>query len=444
MSAATSPAGGRPPAAIAAPSRAATPMAGASAPPAATGEAPDLAGFRGALLRLDVRLRLAVEALRGEVAERARDPFRGLYISEAHVDRLLAAAPPAEVGERLLAGSAANVAPRLDRLARSAGLSPFEQETLLICLAPDLDLRYERLYGYLQDDVTRRRPTVDLILRLLCPALEDRVTARAALGPSGPLLRDGLLTLSDEAAANWPLLARPLRVDERIADFLLNSDRPDPRIESVCELYPAPPEGQEADVVALPSDVRDGLIRLLRGATNRGGEAAKGRGAGPAGRGPILYLHGGPGTSKLATARAVCGLAGRRLLVLDLAALLTGGKPPATILPLVIREARLQDGALCIDGFDRLLADEPETVATRAHLRRLLASSPAAPLPVLLLGEARWEPATWLPEATTIRVELPAPGPGVRLQVWRSLLDGQAPAEDVAALATQFRMDGEA
>ena len=49
---------------------------------------------------------------------------------------------------------------RLRRLARDAGLTPLDVELLLIALLPDLDTRFERLYGYLNDDVTRRRASV--------------------------------------------------------------------------------------------------------------------------------------------------------------------------------------------------------------------------------------------------------------------------------------------
>jgi hypothetical protein len=123
------------------------------------------------------------------VAERARDPFHGLYLSESDVDALLAAMPPAEAARRILAGQAGDASPRLAQLARLFELNAFEQETLLICLAPEVDLRYERLYGYLQDDATRRRPSVDLIVRLLCVMLDQQVTVRQALGPEGRLLR---------------------------------------------------------------------------------------------------------------------------------------------------------------------------------------------------------------------------------------------------------------
>ena len=40
----------------------------------------------------------------------------------------------------------------------------------MIALAPEIDLRYERLYAYLHDDVSRRHPSVDLALNLDCGA----------------------------------------------------------------------------------------------------------------------------------------------------------------------------------------------------------------------------------------------------------------------------------
>src|SRR4029453_12786327 len=129
-----------------------------------------------------------VDAFRGDLAEWTSDPFHGMYISEAEVDESLAGTldelPDPLDGE----GN-----PRLRRLADLFDLDAFEREALLVCLAPDLDLRYERLYAYLHDDVTRRRPTVDLLLRLLDPPPEERGAARSKLGPGGRLLGHGLL-----------------------------------------------------------------------------------------------------------------------------------------------------------------------------------------------------------------------------------------------------------
>ena len=79
------------------------------------------------------------------------------------------------------AAEAAGVELRLRTLARAAALTEQDVEFLVICLLPDLDTRFERLYGYLNDDVTRRRATVGLALELADQSPLD-ATARGTTG----------------------------------------------------------------------------------------------------------------------------------------------------------------------------------------------------------------------------------------------------------------------
>ena len=72
------------------------------------------------------------------------------------------------------------------------GLTALDVELLLIALVPDLDSRFERLYGYLNDDVTRRRATVGLALELTGSASASAV-ARARLAPGAPLVDRALV-----------------------------------------------------------------------------------------------------------------------------------------------------------------------------------------------------------------------------------------------------------
>ena len=64
-----------------------------------------------------------------------------------------------------------------------------EQDILLLALAPELDLKYETLYGYLNNDVTRRWPTHDLALRLFAKDEEQKVSVRRCLAPGARCLR---------------------------------------------------------------------------------------------------------------------------------------------------------------------------------------------------------------------------------------------------------------
>ena len=115
---------------------------------------------------------------------------------------------------------------RLRRLGRTASLSGDDLELLVICLLPDLDSRLERLYGYLNDDVTRRRATVGLALELTgLSALS--AGARARLAPGAPLVDNALVVIEE---LDRPFLTRGIRVPDRVTAHLLGDNHPDPAV----------------------------------------------------------------------------------------------------------------------------------------------------------------------------------------------------------------------
>ncbi|MFB7178116.1 hypothetical protein ACFCYI_10465, partial [Streptomyces sp. NPDC056257] len=115
-------------------------------------------------LRLvEERVRRAVE-LRRAVDPDPDDPYRGQYLTPEAAARVLDG--PHGPGLPALAPDAPPPGSPLDVLATRFALEPLDVDLLLVALAPDLDARFERLYGYLNDDLTRRRPTVGLALEL--------------------------------------------------------------------------------------------------------------------------------------------------------------------------------------------------------------------------------------------------------------------------------------
>src|SRR5215831_16549044 len=141
-----------------------------------------LADLIPGLRRLDELLQRAIvaaEAAYGRTA--AADLYRGLYISPDEAQRLLSREPCAPLfrssGDPAAAGTIRDS--KVEWLKHAFALSDFDLDLILIALAPELDLRYGRLYAYLQDDVTRKRATVDLALILLCVSPEDKLARRA-------------------------------------------------------------------------------------------------------------------------------------------------------------------------------------------------------------------------------------------------------------------------
>ncbi len=399
------------------------------------------------LERIDLLIRLQVWRARQIHGE--DEQFQGLYISEQEIDALLSepvglprwAVEPGplaqedvraalerladEIARRKALSARQGSTPRLAHLAELFELSTLEIDALLICLAPEIDLRYQKLFAYLQDDVNEKRPSVDLVLNLLCPTLADKLAARSRFTGRAPLLRHRLVALfEDSSRPRASLLGKSLKVDPRIADYLFDGDHPDPRLESCGRLItPA----ADLDELVLDDDLKRRLSAL---------SAAPGL----ADSGWVLYLQGPYGVGKRAAAEALCRSLGRRLLRIDLERL-AGSDDDAftTTLELAVREATLQGAALYWQGFDRLLAGDQ--AARRALLLRRLETRQVL---AFLDGDTAWEPADALREVVFLRFEFPLPDHRLRRQLWSRALAGQAVAEalDLDALASRFRLSG--
>ncbi len=352
---------------------------------------PGLAHLLGRLAVVEERVRRAM-AGRREDDPQPDDPFRGLYLSDEAVERMLAdrltPAEPDPVADAHLAAveAAADAAEhagtpvRLRALARSMGLDALDVELLLVALAPDLDSRFEQLYGYLNDDVTRRRAAVGMALRL-CGLPEAAAAGRVRLTGQAPLLAAGLLAVED---TDRPLLSRALRVPDRVTAHLLGDDRPDPVPAAV--LVSPPGGGPVAGTDALGG----ALARHVR----------------------LVYLRERPGGSGQALAAAALATTGRPVLVADAGRLVS--EPAAVeIARALVREARLTGAGLIVEPIEVLVAEAPAVL-------RLLA---APPVPVLLVGSASWDPR-WADEPPLQLDAVPASAVE-RGTAWRAALDGR-------------------
>ena len=68
----------------------------------------------------------------------------------------------------------------------------------MLCLLPEQDARYRRLLGYLQDDVSRTNPTVELLLQILSPVAGEIEAGRSCFDSESTLLKQHLLILSGD------------------------------------------------------------------------------------------------------------------------------------------------------------------------------------------------------------------------------------------------------
>ncbi len=309
-------------------------------------------------------------------------------------------------------------------LAGAFGLSAFEVGAIVVALASEIDVKYARIYGYLQDDLSRRRPTVDLVLGLLAAGGDDRVAQRASFDPDAPLLRHGLLSLiPDPHDVAPPLLDHYLKLDDRIVDHILGHAAIEPRLRSAVRLV-------EPRVVW--SDLPLDEATKARLATIA---AARAEGGGPPSL--VIQLHGPDGSGKRAVAEALCHRAESWLVAVDLAELLRGDLAPDVAVTLAFREAVLLQTPLYLDGLDALRADDDRARTAR---RALVAQLEAISGLTFLAGRVAWAPPGALHGKPVVSVGVSLPGPAARDALWRRELGGDAAAGmAIHDLAGQFR-----
>ena len=320
----------------------------------------------------------------------AGDPLRGLYLSDEAVRHLLRPAEPLPLACPDPDGPPGD---RLAELSARLGLTELDSALLLIALAPDLDRGFEPLYGYLNDDVSRRRASVALALDL-CGVPVHLAEARARLRPSAPLPALGLLTVEEPER---PFLSRSLRVPDRLVAHLLGDDTPDAALDG--HLHPLPH--------TVPGDDEEftRFTGLLATCLTTGAPLTA----------YVREGREGDGLPCVTTALRSAGVPAVRF------------SGPEDRVPDLLREARLSGVAVVVTG----LPDHP------GPLWRQLAA--ADDVPVLVTGTRPYDPQ-WC-DGDPLVLDSPPRRAGA-VQAWAAALGGE-PDFDLAETVAPYRLAGD-
>jgi hypothetical protein len=355
--------------------------------------------FRGPQDHLDRLLRALDLLLHREISrlrttyQLSLDEFRGLYISDAHVDALIAEraqAPESSAHDPVLLTLEArqiweecrkSAAPEFPwvRVLAEFELDDHEAGILLIALAPDVARKYETLYAYLNDDVSRKAPTIDLASRVLAATPGARVEIRRRLRPSARLFRDGLLVPGS--------VAGDFHLAPEVSAFLLDLESP-----------LKPPSSSWASV-RVPKAV-EGVLHALKP------------------DGPVVVLESSDATLAAGIAAAACNRWGVPLVTVE-----ASGDALHTAIARTTFARRVHRAGLFVSQLD------PSLEAVRG------------PVFVHVESGDAWRTA----RGALRHVHLPLPEPDVDMRggVWQeALVELGEPAtpEDVADVAARFRL----
>ncbi len=308
---------------------------------------------------LDARLEHAVRRWQA-AGQNPADRFRGLVITDDEAlaltqkpaashwgsgvalpdeveSRLASALSFAEHRKRSMEDEAqqGGITLRLLALKQTFGLDEFDWWALMICLAPALDLRYERIFSYLQDDVTRVHPGADLILTLLLPDDLGRLDYLQRFDCHAPLRQFNLIQPIEDANRPPNPLRQAFQAAPSLLAWLLDAYQPPLELGEGVDFIPAPgaQDEPEEDIFATP---------LMPGADIFADVH------------PFVTLHGGDFFQQAMAARRLASAMRRPLLSVTVSA---EAEIASALIQLsaAVRDARMLKALLLVQGADSLI-----------------------------------------------------------------------------------------
>lgn len=317
------------------------------------------------------------------------------------------------IAKRVASSIKAGVFLSLPVLSRLFGLTPVEANVLISCLAPEIDARYERLYGYLQDDMTRRRPSIGLVLAFCCESREEEIILRPNFSPQAPLMRYQLIHLVDELPGGSPFLSRGVKIDGRIASFLLGENGFDSGIQDMLEWW------KPDDVSSMEVKDHQSLVDSLVSAVEKCFENDRLKK-------PLFYLEGRARAGKGELVREVSRRLGLPLLVVDAEQVAASTIGFEKGMFLAFRENLLCQSLIHIRHLDRAL----ELNQNRLQMTSLMKHIQEMGGITFLSGEKPWSWQISSDRISFLPLALRMPEYAEQIEIWKKELRGRSKLDD--------------
>ena len=311
----------------------------------------------------------------------------------------------------------------LVQLKNLFGLSIFDIEILIICIAPYIDARYERLYAYLQNDINKKLPSRDLIIELLLAEDKSKTDYISAFDKSSPLIYYGLLIDNGNEFESQQVNSQFL-LDPRIVQYALCNQAVDEQLAGKLRLLQPLPWDQ----VIVSDKLKIRLQKFINYEFSHHGDVC-------------LYIHGNTGVGKKTIAQALCSDLQVLFTVVDLNELLHAQENFEQTVKRVLREGLLQPCAVCFDHVEVLDKQEIEMPGFTNKFIQLLRETSW----LTFLCSENPLPSVFLQLARVYPIEIKRPKYEEQILLWQQYL-GNTSVDcgliEIPSIAARFDLSG--
>lgn len=319
-----------------------------------------------------------------------------------------------EIKSRLEASSRQEIHLSAPYISKLLNLSKLEEQCIIICIAPELDRKYEKIYGFFQNDMLAKSPSIDLVMKLLTGTREEKIAVRRIFDTQAPLIRFLMELGGDLSDTNIPLISRHLKLDDWVVNFLLDIQLLDTRLAHIAELVPA---GDQEDDNSL-TDVEENIVRFADYYLNN--KECKFN--------QIFYFYGPDGMGIREQVKRACSCLKMPLIIVNAEKMLASEMNFNEILRLLGRQVMLEKAVLCLENFECMISEDEKKEFKLSSLIQIIKSYASM---VFILGKSQWTPSTGDMEIAFIRVEFPFPNQNERKAYWEKYSSNYKLAQNV-------------
>lgn len=279
----------------------------------------------------------------------------------------------------------------LPYISKLFNLSSFEELCIIMCLAPELNKKYEKIYAYFQNDLTAISPTINFVLELFDGVGDEKISVMEVFDLNAPLMRFLMDTHNDVMDRHVPMISRKLKLDDWIVSFLLDFKVLDSRLIDVAQMVAG-----DLDYDTFLTELDENIVSYINYYWSDENCESK----------QIVYLYGSDVDVMKNSAINVSMRLGMPLITVDIEKLMEYTMNFDEVIWLLGRQSMIGKSALCLENFECLLSEDSRNQVRIKMLVQMINNH--VPL-TFIFGQTSWNPNIYSCKANFIEVEIPLP-----------------------------------
>lgn len=291
-----------------------------------------------------------------------------------------------------------------NRLSNLFNLDDIEMNLLIVGISVELDTKYEKVFGFLHDNINNKRPTFDVAFNILEIPFEEKIKFRNNIR-KGSFFQKFILKQElflDEST----FLSSELIIDERIVDFIINGNNLDVQIkELISEYIPVMDDKNLSYKLKVVEDIDRTINNFY---INAYGEKCI-----------YIFLHGDKGVGKKSIIKNYVDLNCVKLIIADLKILSLREVPLRESIKKILREAVLREAFVCFENYSCI---EKDLEDRDILLKDFFISLEFFNQPVFVLSEEKYKPNKYFNESAIVSFNVERPVYEERIELWEYYL----------------------